>query len=73
MRRSSVHPTRASHAGSLAPQTSQSALLAKVEEKKKEADALTALEKLSAEYVRRLSAIDYDCMVMADAGKSEQV
>ena len=69
MRRSSAYPTRASHAGSQASKASQSQLLAKVEEKKKEADALSALERLSAEYVRRLSAIDYDAMVMADAGK----
>ena len=45
-------------------------LNAKLEEKKKEHDALLALERLSQEYVRRLEAIDLDCNVMADAGRS---
>ncbi|KAH8119600.1 hypothetical protein DFH11DRAFT_1565898 [Phellopilus nigrolimitatus] len=69
MRKSSVYPVRSSQAGSLSSQASSVQLNAKLYEKKKEYDALRALERLSAEYMQRLDAIDLDCNVMADAGK----
>ena len=70
MRKSSIYSARQSHAGSLSSQAANAQLKAKVLEKRKEHDALLALERMSAEYVRRLEAIDLDCNVMADAGKS---
>ena len=60
---------RASHAGSLASQSSSAQAEAILLEKKKEHDALLALERVSNEYLRRLEAIDYDCNIMADAGR----
>ena len=69
MRKSSVYSVRASHAGSLASQSSSAQSEAILLEKKKEHDALLALERVSNEYLRRLEAIDYDCNIMADAGR----
>ncbi|PAV20325.1 hypothetical protein PNOK_0295200 [Pyrrhoderma noxium] len=69
MRKSSVYSVRASHAGSLASQSSSAQAEAILLEKKKEHDALLALERVSNEYLRRLEAIDYDCNIMADAGR----
>ena len=69
MRKSSVYSVRASHAGSFASQSSSAQAEAILLEKKKEHDALLALERVSNEYLRRLEAIDYDCNIMADAGR----
>lgn len=69
MRKSSIYSSRASHAGAVASQASNAQLLAKLLEKKKEFDALCALERASSEYVRRMEAMSVDCEVMADAGK----
>ena len=69
MRKSSVYSVRASHAGSLASQSSSAQAEAILLEKKKEHDALLALERVSNEYLRRLEAIDYDCNIMADSGR----
>ncbi|EJD03328.1 uncharacterized protein FOMMEDRAFT_85190 [Fomitiporia mediterranea MF3/22] len=69
MRKSSVHSIRQSQASSFSSQASNAQFNAKLEEKKREYDALRALERLSQEYVRRLEAIDLDCNVMGDAGK----
>ena len=60
MRKSAIPSVRASHIGSLAG-GSQSAsanahLHSKLIEKKKEFEALTALDNLAAEHVRRLEA-----------------
>ncbi|KLO19489.1 hypothetical protein SCHPADRAFT_64278 [Schizopora paradoxa] len=70
MRKSSVHSVRASsssssHASAAASQAAQTYLL----EKMKEYAALEALERTSADYVRRMENIDLDCNLMADAGK----
>ena len=69
MRKSSVHSVRTSHAGSFSSQSSSAQAEAILLEKKKEYDALLALERVSNEYLRRLEAVDFDCNVMADAGK----
>ena len=72
MRKSSMYSTRSSHAGSsLSSQASVAAQNAKLREKIKEYEALRAIEKLGDEYVRRLEALDFDCNVMAAAGKGE--
>lgn len=69
MRKSSVHSVRASsssnQANTAASQAAQTYLL----EKMKEYAALEALERTSADYVRRMENIDLDCNLMADAGK----
>ncbi|THH04938.1 hypothetical protein EW145_g5159 [Phellinidium pouzarii] len=69
MRKSTAYSIRPSHAGSLSSQASSAQHAAKLVEKKKEHDALLVLEHLSAEYARRLDAIDFDCNIMANAGK----
>lgn len=74
MRKSSVYSARASHAtnSSIAAQASSAQLNAKLLEKKKEYDALQALERSSEAYVRRMEAFDVDCNLMADSGKGEE-
>ncbi|TDL22583.1 hypothetical protein BD410DRAFT_898166 [Rickenella mellea] len=69
MRQSSAYAARPSHAGSLASQASNAALNLKLLEKKKELDALSALERASEEYVKRMEALGLDCETMANAGR----
>lgn len=66
--RQSVAPTRASHApqGSLPPNP---AALARLTEKKKEFEAVSALEKASSLLVKRMEGLGDDCDAMADAGQ----
>ncbi|KAJ2916312.1 hypothetical protein MD484_g4084, partial [Candolleomyces efflorescens] len=65
--RPSVAASRASHLPSAAPSV---AAAAKLIEKKKEYDAVSALERASALYLERISALADDCEVMADAGEA---
>jgi DASH complex subunit DAD2 len=60
--RPSVAASRVSHAPS-------AAAAAKLIEKKKEFDAVSALERASAQYLERITALADDCEVMADAGR----
>jgi len=67
--RQSVAPTRASHAASsINSQPPNPAALARLQEKKKEFEAVAALEKASAMFVKRIEGLGDDCDVMADAG-----
>ncbi|KAF8230193.1 hypothetical protein L208DRAFT_1378627 [Tricholoma matsutake] len=63
--RQSLAANRASHAAP--PQTNSAA--AKLLEKKKEFDAVSALERASALYLERIEGIGDDCDIMADAGQ----
>ncbi|RXW15423.1 hypothetical protein EST38_g10426 [Candolleomyces aberdarensis] len=65
--RPSIAASRASHLPSAAP---SAAAAAKLIEKKKEFDAVSALERASALYLERISALADDCVVMADAGEA---
>ncbi|EIW82568.1 hypothetical protein CONPUDRAFT_100864, partial [Coniophora puteana RWD-64-598 SS2] len=65
--RQSVVPNRLSHA---VPGTSQSnaASMTRLLEKKKEYEAVAALERASALFVKRMEGLGDDCELMADAG-----
>ena len=67
--RQSVAPNRASQA----PYPSSAAALAKLLEKKKECDAVSALEKASALYLKRIEGLGEDCDIMANAGEGQFV
>ncbi|KAF9528526.1 hypothetical protein CPB83DRAFT_766762 [Crepidotus variabilis] len=60
--RQSLAPNRASTAAS-------SGGLAKLTEKKKEYDAVAALERASALYLERIEALGEDCDIMSRAGE----
>jgi len=62
--RQSVAPGRASQAAG-----ASHAATSKLLEKKKEFDAVSALERASALYLERIDAISEDCAIMADAGQ----
>lgn len=62
--RQSVAPGRASQATG-----ASHAATSKLLEKKKEFDAVSALERASALYLERIDAISEDCAIMADAGQ----
>ncbi|KAJ3569622.1 hypothetical protein NP233_g4932 [Leucocoprinus birnbaumii] len=68
IRQSSI-PGRASHAPSQSSQGASSAAMAKLLEKKKEYDAVSALERASALYLQRIEALGEDCELMAKAGE----
>jgi len=65
MRPSSAASSRASHAGYSGGMSSVTRLM----EKRKEYDAVMALDKVSADLVERLEALGDDCEIMADAGQ----
>jgi hypothetical protein len=65
--RHSVAPNRVSQAGSYS--SSSAATVAKLLEKKKEYDAVSALERASALYLERIEALGDDCVTMANAGE----
>ncbi|EFI28178.1 hypothetical protein CC1G_14205 [Coprinopsis cinerea okayama7 len=48
---------------------SSAAAVAKLAEKKKEFDAVSALERASTQYLERIMELADDCEVMADAGQ----
>ena len=67
--RQSVASARASHAVSSAnSQPPNPTAFARLQEKKKEFEAVSALEKASAMFVKRVEGLGDDCDVMADAG-----
>lgn len=71
MRQSSAYSSagRPSHIGSITSQNVNPNSSVKILEKRKEFEALQALERTSAEYVRRMKALAIDCKVMTDSGK----
>jgi hypothetical protein len=71
--RQSLAPNRASHPA--LPQTNSAAAAAatKLQEKKKEFDAVSALERASAMYLERIEGIGDDCDIMADAGQGKVI
>ncbi|KAG6920075.1 hypothetical protein DXG01_010143 [Tephrocybe rancida] len=66
----SVATNRVSHGALLNSQANTTAASAKLLEKKKEFDAVSALERASALYLERIEGLGEDCDVMADAGKA---
>ena len=68
MMRASVAPNRTSYAAGPSSQPSAAAL-SKLVEKKKEYDAVSALEKASALFLERIDGLGDDCDTMADAGE----
>jgi hypothetical protein len=65
--RPSTTSTRASHApGAQAPPSAT--LLARLTDKKKEIEAVEALQRASTLFLRRLEGLADDCEAMADAG-----
>jgi hypothetical protein len=69
--RQSLAANRASHAAPLL--TNSAAAAAKLLEKKKEFDAVSALERASALYLERIEGIGEDCDIMADAGQGKNI
>ncbi|KAG1857501.1 hypothetical protein F4604DRAFT_1796122 [Suillus subluteus] len=67
--RQSVVPSRISHAASLASQANSAAATSRLQEKKKEFEAVAALERASALFLKRIEGLADDCEVMADAGQ----
>lgn len=65
MLRQSVAPNRASQA----PNVNSAAAIAKQREKKKEFEAVSALERASAQYLERINSLAGDFDVMADGGE----
>jgi len=63
--RQSVAPSRVSQT----PHPSSTAALAKLLEKKRECDAVSALEKATALYLERIEGLGEDCDIMANAGE----
>jgi len=55
------------------PHPSSTAALAKLLEKKRECDAVSALEKASALYLERIEGLGEDCDIMANAGEGRSV
>ena len=70
MRPSSVASSRASQApgSQSAPAPPSAALLARLADKKKEFEAVDALQRASALFLRRLEGLADDCEQMAEAG-----
>ncbi|KAG1807328.1 uncharacterized protein BJ212DRAFT_1485729 [Suillus subaureus] len=67
--RQSVAPSRISHTASLASQANNAAATSRLQEKKKEFEAVAALERASALFLKRIEGLADDCEVMADAGQ----
>jgi hypothetical protein len=67
--RHSVAANRTSHAASLNSQANSATAASKLLEKKKEFDAVSALERASTLYLERIEGLGEDCDIMADAGR----
>lgn len=64
-------PSRVSHAHALAAQANNAASAHRLLEKKKEYEAVAALERASALFVKRIEALADDGQIIADAGQGE--
>ncbi|KAI9572379.1 hypothetical protein HD554DRAFT_2015498 [Boletus coccyginus] len=62
-------PSRVSHAHALAAQANNAASAHRLLEKKKEYEAVAALERASALFVKRIEALADDGQIIADAGQ----
>ena len=62
---------RSSVASVRVPQAANAAAAAKLLEKKKEFDAVCALERASSLFLERIEGLGEDCNIMADAGQGE--
>lgn len=71
MRQSLPVANRTSHLA--LPQSNSAAAAAKLLEKKKEFDAVSALERASTLYLERIEGFSDDCDVMADAGQGKVI
>jgi hypothetical protein len=71
--RQSVATNRVSHTASLTSQANSQAAAAKLLEKKKEFEFVSALEKASTLFLRQIEGIGEDCDIMADAGEGSFV
>jgi len=69
MIRASIAPNRTSYAAGSSSQVPSAAALSKLLEKKKEYDAVNALERASALFLERIEGLGDDCDIMADAGE----
>ncbi|KAL0956177.1 hypothetical protein HGRIS_002337 [Hohenbuehelia grisea] len=67
MIRQSIAANRATSAGGA--QASAAAAATKLAEKKKEYEAVAALERISSQFVERIAGITEDCETMANAGE----
>ena len=67
------NPGASSRASTAVPGGSSAVALAKLIEKKKEYEAVSALERASALYLERIEGLGEDCDIMADAGAGEQL
>jgi len=67
------NPGASSRASTAVPGGSSAVALAKLIEKKKEYEAVSALEHASALYLERIEGLGEDCDIMADAGAGEQL
>lgn len=71
MMRHSVAPNRTSQASSTSHANTSAAAIAKLLEKKKEYEGVSALERASSLYLERLEALGGDCETMAKAGEGQ--
>lgn len=69
--RHSVVPNRASQVSSASHANASAAAIAKLLEKKKEYEGVSALERASSLYLERLEALGDDCETMAKAGEGQ--
>ncbi|KAF8887703.1 hypothetical protein BD779DRAFT_1525776 [Infundibulicybe gibba] len=67
--RQSVAANRTSHIGHPGSSSNNAAAINKLLEKKKEYDAVSALERASAVFLSRIEGLGEDCETMADAGE----
>ncbi|KAH7912277.1 hypothetical protein BJ138DRAFT_1112483 [Hygrophoropsis aurantiaca] len=67
-RQSILPSSRSSHIPS-SHSTTNAASLTRLQEKKKEYEAVTALERATAMFLKRMEGLAEDCEVMADAGQ----
>jgi len=69
--RSSIASSRVSHVAGLASKVPNPAAALKLLEKKKEFDAVSALEKATALYLERIEGLGEDCDIMANAAQGK--
>jgi len=65
-------PGASSRTSTAVPGSASAPTSAKLIEKKKEYEAVSALERASALYLERIEALAEDCDIMADAGAGER-
>ena len=71
--RPSVGANRMSYAAGVSSQVPTAAAVSKLLEKKKEFDAVSALERASSLFLERIEGLGEDCDIMADAGQGKNI